>query len=369
MNPSFSLRLSAVLVLAGAAACGDVPVPTTSLAPASDAAARATTSTTDENITYSPLLARIDASLAVTGAPYRVAAAELRIAGDGWDGVTSTVLVANDRQRSIGAEWVKGDPRRDGRVGVTYAFGSNTAIAPTTRDPDGSNVRLVSAADQAAHVDEAMGAWRALTCSAKPITKVGVPAGTDPDLVDELVLGQPPSQNYAPPADIVQSGWQTAEWFRTLAGGTAGNSIIGVTIPFIFVDGAGLPTDIDRNGKADLAMVEIFYNDRFYWGERRAERRGLLLDPDPRERPQPGPRALREGVHHEEGCGRWHLDRRREVRPVRDDERRVRHRAERDRRLGQLPVLLDLVELLGHSEAAEGRGAACGRPALRASAS
>ena len=152
MNPSFSLRLSAVLVLAGAAACGDVPVPTTSLAPASDAAARATTSTTDENITYSPLLARIDASLAVTGAPYRVAAAELRIAGDGWDGVTSTVLVANDRQRSIGAEWVKGDPRRDGRVGVTYAFGSNTAIAPTTRDPDGSNVRLVSAADQAAHV-------------------------------------------------------------------------------------------------------------------------------------------------------------------------------------------------------------------------
>ena len=266
MNPSFSLRLSAVLVLAGAAACGDVPVPTTSLAPASDAAARATTSTTDENITYSPLLARIDASLAVTGAPYRVAAAELRIAGDGWDGVTSTVLVANDRQRSIGAEWVKGDPRRDGRVGVTYAFGSNTAIAPTTRDPDGSNVRLVSAADQAAHVDEAMGAWRALTCSAKPITKVGVPAGTDPDLVDELVLGQPPSQNYAPPADIVQSGWQTAEWFRTLAGGTAGNSIIGVTIPFIFVDGAGLPTDIDRNGKADLAMVEIFYNDRFYWG-------------------------------------------------------------------------------------------------------
>ena len=266
MNPSFSPRLSAVLVLAGAAACGDVPVPTTSLAPASDAAARAATSTTDENITYSPLLARIDASLAVTGAPYRVAAAELRIAGDGWDGVTSTVLVANDRQRSIGAEWVKGDPRRDGRVGVTYAFGSNTAIAPTTRDPDGSNVRLVSAADQAAHVDEAMGAWRALTCSAKPITKVGVPEGTDPDLVDELVLGQPPSQNYAPPADIVQSGWQTAEWFRTLAGGTAGNSIIGVTIPFIFVDGAGLPTDIDRNGKADLAMVEIFYNDRFYWG-------------------------------------------------------------------------------------------------------
>ena len=266
MTPSTSLRLGAALALFGAIACADAPVPTESLAPAGTTDARAAASTTDENGAYSPLLAQIDAALAQSGARYRVGAAELRIAADGWSGVTSTILFANDRQHSFGAEWVKGDPRRDGRLGVTYAFGSNTSIAPTTRNPDGSGVRLVTSAEQAAYIDEAVGAWRSLTCSSKPITKVPVPAGTDPDVVDELVLGQAPSANYASPADIVESGWQRASWFRTLAGGTSGNSIIGVTIPFAFIDEDGKFTDIDRNGKADLAQVEVFYNDRFYWG-------------------------------------------------------------------------------------------------------
>src|SRR5436190_3273479 len=265
MSSSFSHRLGAVLVLAGAAACGDVPLPTAPLAPTAAADARAATSTTDENVTYSPLLAQIDARLAASGAAYRVAKAELRIAAAGWNGATSTVIFANDRTRGIGAEWVKGDPRRGGNPGVTYTFGSNTSIAPTTRDPDGSNVRLVSAADQEAYVDEAMSAWRSLTCSSKPITKVPVPAGTDPDVVDELVLGQPPSANYAQPADIVESGWQPVSWFETLAG-PDGNFIIGITFSFIFTDNGGNPTDIDHNGKADLALAEIYFNAGFYWG-------------------------------------------------------------------------------------------------------
>jgi len=266
MHSSISLRLGAALALAGAAACADAPVPTETLAPTTAADAKAAASTTDENVTYSPLLAQINVGLEASRSPYRVSAAELRIAADGWNGVTSTVLVANDRARSLGIEWVKGDPRRDGRGGVTYAFGSNTAIAPTTRDPNGSNVRLVTPAEQAAYVDEAMSAWRNVGCSSQPITKVAIPAGTDPDILDQLILGQAPSQNYAQPADIVHSGWQTAQWFRTLAGGTFGNSIIGVTLFFGFVDNAGNFTDIDRNGQVDLALSELFYNDRFYWG-------------------------------------------------------------------------------------------------------
>lgn len=259
------LRFGAALALAGAAACGDAPVPT-ALAPESASAARAAASTTDENVTYSPLLAQIDGQLAAAKAPYRVAGAELRIAADGWNGVSSTVLVANDRARGLGAEWVKGDPRRGGNLGITYAIGSNTSVAPATRDPNGANPRLVTPAAQAAYIDEAMSAWRGLTCSAKPITKVSVPAGTDPDFLDQLVKGQAPSANYAQPADIVQSGWQTRSWFRTLANGPLGDYILGVTIPFAFTDDAGNFTDIDRNGKADLAVVEIFYNNAYWWG-------------------------------------------------------------------------------------------------------
>lgn len=261
-----SLRLGAALALVGAAACADAPVPTESLAPSATADARATASTTDENYAYSPLLARINATLAQSRANYRVAAAELRIAAKGWTAATSTVLLADDRSRSLGVEWVEGDPRRDGRIGVTYAFGSNTAIAPTTRDPDGSNERLVDAAEQAVHIDEAIGAWRAITCSSKPITKVPVPAGTDPDQFDQLVNGDAPSANYAAPADIVESGWQPFTWFRALAGGPAGDAILGVTIPFAFSDASGNFTDIDHDGKADLAQIEIFYNDGYFWG-------------------------------------------------------------------------------------------------------
>jgi len=220
MHPSVSLRLGAALALAGVAACADAPVPTSSLAPTTAAGARAAAPAPDDNVTYSPLLAQINVGLAASGATYRVSAAELRIAADGWNNVTSTVLVANDRSRGIGAEWVKGDPRRGGNAGVTYAFGSNTAIAPTTRDPNGSNVRLVTPAEQAAYVDESMTAWRNLSCSSKPITKVAVPAGTDPDLADQLALGQAPSQNYAQPTDRVHSWWQAASSLRVRAGGT-----------------------------------------------------------------------------------------------------------------------------------------------------
>jgi len=266
MTLSPSLRLGTALAIVGAAACADAPVLTESLAPAATSDARAATSTTDENVAYSPLLARINATLAQSGANYRVGAAQLRIAAAGWSGVTSTLLLANDRDHSFGAEWVKGDPRRDGRLGVTYAFGSNTSIAPTTRDPDGSNERLVSAAEQAAHIDEAMGAWRAITCSSKPITRVDVPAGTDPDQFDQLVNGDSPSANYASPADIVESGWQPFTWFRTLAGGPEGDAILGVTLAFVFADQNGLFTDIDRDGKADFAGVEIFFNDGYFWG-------------------------------------------------------------------------------------------------------
>jgi hypothetical protein len=33
----------------------------------------------------------------------------------------------------------------------------------------------------------------------------------------------------------------------------------------IFIDGAGAPTDIDNNGKLDVAFREILYNDAFTW--------------------------------------------------------------------------------------------------------
>ena len=60
-----------------------------------------------------------------------------------------------------------------------------------------------------------------------------MPAGTDPDFLDDFFRGNPNgSANYAQPADIVESGWEPSAFFRTIAGGPAGNNIIGVTFTF-----------------------------------------------------------------------------------------------------------------------------------------
>jgi hypothetical protein len=268
MTQSRSIRWSAALALLGAAACADAPVPTSSLAPAGVDEARAATGagTTDENYRVSALLAQIDAQLAASGKNYRVVDASLRIAGLGWDGATSTILIANNRSRGTSSEWVWGDPRREGREGVTYAIGSNTSVAPITRDPNGANLRRVSAEQQVAQIEEAMSAWRDRTCSDRPITRVAVPAGTDPDAYDELVLERPIPDNYAQPADIVQAGWQPNSWFRALAGGPDGDYILGVTVSFAFTDDDDNFTDIDRNGRLDRALSEIYYNAGYAWG-------------------------------------------------------------------------------------------------------
>ena len=267
MNPSAMLRRGIGVALLGAVAC-EAPAPS-SLAPTAPTAAKAvaTSQFADDSVEVSPLLQQVNAALLASGARFQIEKAELLYDNKTWDGQSATVILANDRSRGTGSEWVKGDPRRDGRLGVTYAFGSNTAIAPYTIDGTGAQVPT-SAAQQLAKVRQAVAGWRNLSCSSKPIDEVPVPPGTDPDYLDQYFTGNPAgSPNYSQPADIVESGWQPGSFFRTIGGGTAGNSILGATFTFIFIDADGNPTDIDRNGKTDKALAEIYYNARYLWAD------------------------------------------------------------------------------------------------------
>ena len=270
------VRLGAFAVLVSVAACADAPVApnaATSAPLASAAGPQLAVAGTmnfvsdpssDESVAVSPFLAELDAELEAAGSNVRVTKAELLVDGNTWDG-SSTVIIANNRSRGLSSEWVAGDPRRDGRVGVTWAFGSSHPSLPVTRNPNGSGARYVSLAQLDTQLQEGIAAWRDVTCSSAPITRVSIPMGTDPDYLDDYFRVHRPSATYAQPADIVVSGWEPAAFFTAIAG-PSGNSIIGVTFTFHFVDAAGQATDIDSDGKYDEALAEIYYNTRFWWG-------------------------------------------------------------------------------------------------------
>ena len=216
----------------------------------------------------SPILADLDARLAAAGSNLRVAKAEFIVDTSNWTGASQT-LIANDRARGLISEWVAGDPRRDGRVGVNYAFDPRQGRAPFTRNPDGSGLRQVPFPELEPFLEEAMSAWRDEACSSAPVDRVAVPPGVDPDLLDQAFLGSDGGRPYEQVSDIVQAGWQVPGFFTAIAG-PDGNNIIGVTFTFWYVDANGAPTDINGDGKRDTGLAEIYYNTRFAWGNSQA---------------------------------------------------------------------------------------------------
>ena len=265
------LRAGSLLLVAGVAACTDRSAP---VAPHLPAAPSLATSESDSNEPWrvSAQLDQINQRLALAKSNLRLAKAELRM-NDRYDGVTSTLIFANDRFRGIGAEWVKGDPRRGGNPGVTYQNAAGLGVRPFVINADRATFSQTSYAVLEAQIEEAMQAWRNRSCSSAPITRVAIPAGTDPNQLDQFFATVPPgapSANYAQTADIVHGGWKVPQFFRNIAilsgqPPAAGDNIIGITFSFIFVDQNDNPTDIDRNKKADLGLSEIYYNGLFVY--------------------------------------------------------------------------------------------------------
>jgi hypothetical protein len=227
----FSLIIAVVLLAA-----------ITLLTASSTARTRATTleaqSTSDQLIA---LLGDVKAKLGA-GSIYDLAYAEY-ITSDGSDEVGQTVFF-NDRAKQLGAHFVPGDPRRGGRANITYLVDQAEGAI------DGLTVAQTTAA-----IDRAMATWNGVNCSTIPITKLPDIPGLDIGLVESL-LGQPGGPFFL--ADITHAGWLPANVLPP--------NVIGVTFTFIFIDPAtGAPSDIDNNGKADVAFREILYNDRFVW--------------------------------------------------------------------------------------------------------
>jgi hypothetical protein len=283
MQLSHVLRAGSVIALAGLIACAEQPTtsPTDVGARKVDGVESAKQpSGSGEVAKVSPLLQRINARLAAKGSNLRIDRGELMYAAKAYDAASPTLIVANNRTHTLPYQWVPGDPRRGGHEGVTYAIDPDlrtTAFGIPNLpaiEVDGGGFRTSTQAELEGYIEEALQSWRDRRCSDSPIDRLAVPAGTDPDLLDQVLLGNPVNANYAQPADIVQAGWQPPAFFEAITPGGA-DGILGVSFTFWFVDDQNTPdpsddveTDIDGDGKRDTGLVEIYYNPSFIWTNR-----------------------------------------------------------------------------------------------------
>jgi hypothetical protein len=214
----------------------------TLLTSSSTARTRATTSQDETVVQIQSMGATMNAKLETDRYAFRLSDVAYLTPDDAND-VGQTVFF-NDRAKQLGAHFVPGDPRRGGRANITYI------VDQAERPNDGLTVAQTTAA-----IDRAMATWNGVNCSTIPITKLADIPNLDIGIVETL-LGQPGGPFFL--ADITHAGWLPANVLPP--------NVIGVTFTFIFIDPAtGAPTDIDNNGKADVAFREILYNDRFVW--------------------------------------------------------------------------------------------------------
>jgi len=184
--------------------------------------------------------------LAVAGENFRVEMVEFST----FDEVGPTVY-ANDRQHQLDSHWVPFDPNRWGVRDIYWAVDNVDQTAD------------VLWADAYAAIGRAMNIWDTVPCATIPLLQVN-DYGLDLGYVQYLVgMGGVPGWL----ADITHAGWLPWIFFETIGGPGGGDSILGATFTFIWIDEVtGDPSDMDGNGKNDVAFREIYYNDEFNWG-------------------------------------------------------------------------------------------------------
>jgi hypothetical protein len=184
--------------------------------------------------------------LAVAGENFRIEKVDFST----YDEIGPTVY-ANDRQHQLGSHWVPYDPNRWGVRDIYWLIDQVDTCAD------------VPWPDAYAAIVRAMTMWNTVPCANIPLIQVN-DWSMDWGYVQWLV-GMGGFPGWA--ADITHAGWLPGLFFDIIGGPGGSDVILGVTFTFIWVDDiTGEPTDMDNNGKNDVAFKEIYENDKFNWG-------------------------------------------------------------------------------------------------------
>ena len=244
------VRPAVLLAALAVTACTDEPVSptTTPPVPAMSPALAAPSAGTAEEILA--LMDAINAQLAVAGTDYRVAVAEYLTSPGG--GEAGSIILARDLgNKRLDEDFVPFDPRRSDWSGsVSGPLDDITfAIDQTT---DGTPILGGLSGEQAtAAIQRGVASWEAVQCSNPPLTE-NPSFGLDIGIVAFLEgLGGATPFVFA---DVQHAGFSDIDF---------GGFVLGVTFTFVFVTDAGDLTDIDGNGRADVAFREIYYDPTF----------------------------------------------------------------------------------------------------------
>ncbi|WP_282015623.1 hypothetical protein [Marinifilum flexuosum] len=184
--------------------------------------------------------------LAMEGMEFRVLMAEY-ITANGSNEIGHTVIAKNVGNKQLGSDFVPNDARRGWSNpdvnAITYAIDQTIDAVP----PFGN----ATAAETDAAIVRASDTWNALNCSNLNFTR-------NPDYGIDLgyvaaIYGY--GGSFAVLADIHHAGWRDLVFAP---------GVLGVTFTFIWIDANG-PTDIDGNGKNDVAFREIYYDPFWIW--------------------------------------------------------------------------------------------------------
>jgi hypothetical protein len=152
----------------------------------------------------------------------------------------------------LGHDFVYNDPRRasfnGGEAGITY--GVKTGF-------ESSDDNLT---DQIGWLHESIDVWDRENCADMILSENPVNANS-PGLVENFFNGGGIDLGLVE-ADLTQIGF--------LGQGVIfppGTSTLGVTYTLFWADADGNLTDIDGNGKIDVALREIYYNDQYDWAD------------------------------------------------------------------------------------------------------
>lgn len=203
--------------------------------------------TNESESSASRFMEALNAELSNQGMEFQLSAIEYYNA----DGAGNTVFFNNRGNKQLAGDFVPGDPRRGGLNDIAYL-----------RDgTEGATDSGLSQAQTDAAILSAMDTWDNVTCSnGLELTDLGS-FPIDLGYVEASVTNG--AEGFFGFTDLMHSGFNTTVTDAVFG---PGSNVLGVTFTFNFIDPAtGGLSDIDNNGKTDVAFRDIYYNDSYNW--------------------------------------------------------------------------------------------------------